>query len=287
MMISLMKNMTRQMILNAFLLVIWVSKVSGYCAGLGANPGFRGPPIVEQVSMTSVQVSWSGLVTRSECADQYIVKSWLARNPNDYQMSDLLPTTQLSFIVTDLVPNQDYVFQAIAREDKGILGKEWNRSDKTYFRTTSYNPTVTPDSDGGDSSNRGNKYQSGGSTSVYSPQYKLGGGTDIGVFTLAGIVIGSLLAVLIVVGGVWNIIKLNRDKRHKSGESESGDSSDSDSLDLDLENTDIQSRIDAHSRPPSRARSYRSRRRSPMSVRTGRTWSPSPPESLPDDSDRC
>jgi len=167
MMISLMKNMTRQMILNAFLLVIWVSKVSGYCAGLGANPGFRGPPIVEQVSMTSVQVSWSGLVTRSECADQYIVKSWLARNPNDYQMSDLLPTTQLSFIVTDLVPNQDYVFQAIAREDKGILGKEWNRSDKTYFRTTSYNPTVTPDSDGGDSSNRGNKYQSGGSTSVY------------------------------------------------------------------------------------------------------------------------
>lgn len=51
MMISLMKNMTRQMILNAFLLVIWVSKVSGYCAGLGANPGFRGPPIVEQVKL--------------------------------------------------------------------------------------------------------------------------------------------------------------------------------------------------------------------------------------------
>jgi len=286
-MISFMTKMTRHLVLSLFLLAFWVSIVSGYCAGLGANPGFRGPPIVEQVSMTSVRVSWSGLVTRSECADQYIVKSWLARNPNDYQMSDLLPTTQLSFIVTDLVPNQDYVFQAIAREDKGILGKEWNRSDKTYFRTTSYNPTVTPERKEVESSFSGNKDGSSGSSSVYSPQYKLGGGTGIGVFSLAGIVIGSLLGVLIVVGGLWNIIKLNRDKRHKSGDSESGDSSDSDSLDLDLANTDMQSRIDAQSRPPSRARSYRSRRRSPMSVRTARTWSPSPPESLPDDSDRC
>ena len=32
--------------------------------------------------------------------------------------------------------------------------------------------------------------------------------------------------------------------------------------------------------------SYRSRRRSPVSVRTARTWSPSPPESLPEDGDK-
>ena len=87
--------------------------VAGYCAGLGANPGFRGPPMVEQVTLTSVRVSWAGLVTRKECADQFIVKSWLARNPNNYQMSSLLPTTQFSFVVRDLVPNQDYVFQVI------------------------------------------------------------------------------------------------------------------------------------------------------------------------------
>ena len=92
-------------------LVLWLDTVAGYCAGLGANPGFRGPPKVEQVTLTSVQVSWHGLVTRGECADQFIVKSWLARNPNDYKMSDLLPTSQFSFVVTDLVPNQDYVFQ--------------------------------------------------------------------------------------------------------------------------------------------------------------------------------
>ena len=35
--------------------------------------------------------------------------------------------------------------QAIAREDKGILGKDWNKSDKTFYRTTSYNPTVAPE----------------------------------------------------------------------------------------------------------------------------------------------
>ena len=64
-----------------------------------------------QVSLTSVQVSWHGLATRVECADQFIVKSWLARNPNDYKMSDLLQTTQYSFVVEDLLPNQDYVFQ--------------------------------------------------------------------------------------------------------------------------------------------------------------------------------
>ena len=31
-------------------LVLWLDTVAGYCAGLGANPGFRGPPKVEQVS---------------------------------------------------------------------------------------------------------------------------------------------------------------------------------------------------------------------------------------------
>ena len=96
---------------HQLMVALLLPSVQGYCAGLGANPGFRGPPRVEQVTLTSVRVTWAGLVTRAECADQFIVKSWLTRNPNDYKMSDLLPTTQFSFIVKDLVPNQDYVFQ--------------------------------------------------------------------------------------------------------------------------------------------------------------------------------
>ena len=72
------------------------------------------------MTLTSVRVSWDGLVTRSDCADQFIVKSWLARNPNDYKMSDLLPTSQYSFIVTDLVPNQDYVFQVSCQDSRDL-----------------------------------------------------------------------------------------------------------------------------------------------------------------------
>ena len=93
------------------LLAAILQPAQGYCAGIGSNPGFKDAPLVQQVTLTSVKVSWHGLVTRSECADRYIVKSWNIQNPMDYRLSDLLPLNQLSYIVTDLVPNQEYVFQ--------------------------------------------------------------------------------------------------------------------------------------------------------------------------------
>lgn len=248
------------------LLAAFLPPAHSYCAGIGANPGFKDAPLVQQVTLTSVKVTWHGLVTRAECADQFIVKSWNARNPNDYKMSDLLPLSQFSYIVTDLVPNQDYVFQAVAREDKGILGKDWNKSPKAYFKTNKNTPTVAP----------------GLSASSHSnPSYRpLGQVNDnekpVSVFMLAGIVIGSLLILLIVFGGVWNLLKMSR---KRSSDNQSDSESETDSMDLDLQNTDLESRIG--SRPPSRsasrasrARSSRSRRRSPMSSRTGRTLSP-------------
>ena len=45
---TMMTVMMTQMIVTLLLLMISTS-VTGYCAGLGANPGFRGPPKVEQV----------------------------------------------------------------------------------------------------------------------------------------------------------------------------------------------------------------------------------------------
>ena len=103
---------------------------------------------------------------------------------------------------------------------------------------------------------------------------------------LVGIVIASLLGALVIVGGLWNLIQNKR--RNKAGEeSEESEASDTDSMELDLQNTDLESRVGTISRARSRAPSYsRSRRRSPGSVRTARTWSPSPPDSLVDDSDR-
>ena len=98
---------------------------------------------------------------------------------------------------------------------------------------------------------------------------------SLGVFSMAGIIIGSLLGLLILVGGGWNLLKLRRQvrcllfiqyiatimrgvqRKGEGGESESsGDSSDSDSMELDLANTDLESRL-GDTRPPSRARSYR------------------------------
>ena len=93
------------------LLLVGLPCTAAYCALFGQNPGFTAAPRVQQVSLTSVLVSWEGLVTRIDCADQFIVKSWNERNPNDYKMSDLLPLNQFTFMVRDLVPNQNYVFQ--------------------------------------------------------------------------------------------------------------------------------------------------------------------------------
>lgn len=239
-----------------------------YCAGLGANPGFRDSPRVEQVTLTSVRVSWQGIVTRIECADQFIVKSWNKRNPNDYKMSDLLPLDQFSFVVTDLVPNQDYIFQAVAREDKGILGKDWNKSPHAYFRTTKSNPTVPPNSE--------NTFMNPLAVGENkSPKKSLQGS----LVAMGGIIVGILLGLLILVGGCWNVLKRSRRKSSSDGDSDQSDS-DTDSMDLDLENTDLESRVGSI-RPSSRAgsrvstmRTTRSRRLSP------RGFSPTP--SLPE-----
>ena len=42
-------RMMTMMTLLIVTLVLQANSVAGYCAGLGANPGFRGPPKVEQV----------------------------------------------------------------------------------------------------------------------------------------------------------------------------------------------------------------------------------------------
>lgn len=264
------------------LLLGGLPSTAAYCALFGQNPGFTAAPRVQQISLTSVLVSWEGLVTRIDCADQFIVKSWNERNPNDYQMSDLLPLDQFTFMVRDLVPNQNYVFQAVAREDKGILGKDWNKSPQALFRTGRTNPTVSP---------------AGSHASFVNPtnlgQVKGGQETPKAMFTLGAIVVGILLGSLVLVGAVWNIIQRNRRKKSTDTDSEHSSDSDTDSMELDLENTDLESRVGSL-RPPSRAGSRVSTVRSCHTLgRAGRVRSPprrfsltSEPE-LPPEWDAC
>jgi len=228
--------------------------VSSYCSLLGQNPGFSSAPRVEQVTLTSVRVSWEGIVTRIECADQFIVKSWNARNPNDYQMSDLLPLSQFTYVVTDLVPNQNYVFQAVAREDKGILGKDWNKSPQALFKTGRNNPTVPPNSD--------NTYVD--PTTIVGPSDSVSNNPQ-SLFTLGAIVIGILFAALILVGVLWNLIQ--RFRKKKADTDSVNSDSETDSMDLDLENTDLESRVGSI-RPASRTGSRVSTTRS-NTIRNG------------------
>ena len=72
------------------LVTIWLffpSLIHGYCWQIGWNPYFTGPPVLRQVDISTISVSWKGLVKNLECADQFVVKYWPIRNPNDYKVN--------------------------------------------------------------------------------------------------------------------------------------------------------------------------------------------------------
>jgi len=110
-----------------------------YCKSLGWNPSFNGPPLVEQLTLTSVRVSWAGKLEQAECADNIIVKHYKGINSNDYHLSEPLPTEVTSYVVLDLTPNLEYTYQVIAREEKGLWGVDYNRGEKITFTTSIQN----------------------------------------------------------------------------------------------------------------------------------------------------
>ena len=63
-----------------------------------------------QVTLTSVRVSWQGLLQQAVCADQVAVKWWQGDVNNPYKMEKLKPTLN-SFIVKDLKPLTFYTFR--------------------------------------------------------------------------------------------------------------------------------------------------------------------------------
>ena len=108
-----------------FLLIIclkflFVAEVSAFCWDDRKNPGFSGPPVVEQVYMDTVNVSWAGLEINKECADQFLVKYWQRSRPSHYLTTEYIPTN-ISFVTIKVKPKVMYQFQAVAREDKGPM----------------------------------------------------------------------------------------------------------------------------------------------------------------------
>ncbi len=87
--------MTPQVLLP-FLLCFVPDPSAAYCWQAGKNPGFSGPPRVRQLSITKVRVSWDGLVTQEDCADNYVVKFWPTQAPSTYKITDIVPVNQHS-----------------------------------------------------------------------------------------------------------------------------------------------------------------------------------------------
>ena len=118
------------------LILASVIQVKAYCWQPGKNPYFTGPPKVEEVDTKTVRVSWSDLVENRHCTDQFLVKYWRKYNPDprSYELTDWVHPDHNSIDV-EVIPGWEYQFQAIAREEKGILGVDYNRSPIVDFRT--------------------------------------------------------------------------------------------------------------------------------------------------------
>ena len=108
----------------------------GYCWQGGYNPSFQSPPTISQISITKVQVSWKGIVKNKECADLFVVKYWKNSSPSNFKMSEKVSTDIDGVILAGLVPRVEYSFQAIATEEKGLLGIDYNRSPIVKFSTS-------------------------------------------------------------------------------------------------------------------------------------------------------
>ena len=67
-----MKNLSNFKFYPIIISIFIPLEVSAYCWEAGKNPGFSGPPVVQQINMGTVRVSWVGLVTQKDCADQFI-----------------------------------------------------------------------------------------------------------------------------------------------------------------------------------------------------------------------
>ena len=135
----LMTMDTKNVIMSGllFLVISFLPLVNSYCWEVGRNPGFNGTPKVEQIDIQTVQVSWIGITTQTECADHFLVKYWkiTRRSPFEHNISKLVNNDKFSINIT-VTPYVEYVFEVIAKEVKGaFLGVDYNRAENVKFKT--------------------------------------------------------------------------------------------------------------------------------------------------------
>jgi len=204
-------------IVLAFISFLNVPLASAYCWEPGKNPYFTGKPVVQQVDLRTVRVSWNGLVKSVECADQFLVKYWPKNNPQGYTLSELIQTDQFSIDIT-ITPKMYNVFQVIAREDKGsFAGIDYNKSEQTEFKTSAYNKKVSPTPKAPSPSSGGKPTEPAASNEVQSPPSKMEVPREeiveqnnkllagLSVELIAIIVVCGIVVLLIFVGAIYKL----------------------------------------------------------------------------------
>ena len=81
------------------------------CSWTSRNPWWEGIPKVEQLTPTSVRVSWDGMLRNVDCADRIAVKYWQAYTPDNWQMTEKFPASVTSWIIRGIIKHIDYVYQ--------------------------------------------------------------------------------------------------------------------------------------------------------------------------------
>jgi len=127
---------------------------NGFC--LIGNPTWKGKPIItilnenkgttnstnnmKETLFKSVLVNWEGKIYNAkgngrDCTDNFVVKYWRRIYPRGYKMTELLDKSDRQYTLNGLHTNASYAVQVIAREDKGAIGVDYNRSPTIYFKT--------------------------------------------------------------------------------------------------------------------------------------------------------
>ena len=217
----------------------FIGLVNGWCSGIGSNPGFHSAPTVSQISLTSVQISWKDIVTSRTCADQFVVKYWKSGSPSRYKMSDKVTQDVDAIILKGIIPKIEYTYQAIAVETKSLGRIDYNYSPLTRFTTSSYTKNEKSNENNlnvlsvGSNEKKepikvakvasrqpvGNKNDEiQARSSLVSTEFDSldSDGTEEknDVVLLVFIVIGVLIALLVIVGLVYNIVKRRKQGRN-------------------------------------------------------------------------
>ena len=93
------------------LCLLFVPCIDCYCKTLGANPDWKSAPMVEQISLTKVRVSWRDIIIRKDCADNFLVKYWPVMSPHEFTMTSPMSTDTLEIDISDIRSRREYEYQ--------------------------------------------------------------------------------------------------------------------------------------------------------------------------------